>query len=391
MKLNTATDIQFGNLPAIEAWKGGKRVWSRYEYNWIPVNAPSFFWTDIAFGNNTFVIVGNNAYSYSLDDGANWSTAIDLKPFTSPEVYASVAYGQDKWVSIENIVYAPWGSRNFYTTYDVTTGWNMSTMQHPFTGWSWSDLIYSSYHNKFIAVGSPAYSQTDNRSLLQLNSSLIGLSSIVSMHSTDGINWLSGSFISDPNPQIGYNHIVEGLNMPNHRLVACGGGGATKFGYSDDGGEEWTQAIYNPSADGQNLQAGFSWSQVAYGYDTPYLPLSGRYVSVAAGSPALSGNKRAAYSDDGINWKLANDVERNAWNTVTFANGQFVAIAGYSGSNQTGNLVMTSKDGINWASSTATSNTTNNWSDLTFGNNRFVACSTNGTNRVMYSNFINTQ
>ena len=389
MLLNTATDIQFGNAPAIEAWNGGKRVWSRYEYNWIPANAPSFFWTDIAFGNNTFVVVGNNAYSYSLNNGVNWSPAIDLKPLTSPESYSAVVYGQGKWISIESLAYEPWGSKNFYTTYNVTTGWNMSTLQHPFTGWQWMDLIYSSYHNKFIAVGSPAIIIPTSISLLQRDSSLIGLSSIVSMHSTDGINWLSGSFISDPNPQIGYNHIVEGLNMPNHRLVACGGGGNTKFGYSDDGGEKWSQAIYNPSTDGKNLQVGFAWSQVAYGYDTPYLPLSGRYVSVAAGSPSLSGNKRAAYSDDGINWKLANDVERNAWNTVTFANGQFVAIAGYSASNQTGNLVMTSKDGINWAFSTATSDTTNIWYDLTFGNNRFVACSTSGNNRVMYSNFIN--
>ena len=47
------------------------------------------------------------------------------------------------------------------------------------------------------------------------------------------------------------------------------------------------------------------------------------------------------------------------------------------------NRVMTSPDGINWTASPATE--ANTWRGITYANNRFVAISRDGTNRVMYA------
>jgi hypothetical protein len=42
---------------------------------------------------------------------------------------------------------------------------------------------------------------------------------------------------------------------------------------------------------------------------------------------------------------------------------------------------MVSTDGINWTAKSAAE--ANSWESITFGNNTFVAVSSNGTNRVM--------
>ncbi|MFT6044344.1 MAG: hypothetical protein ACI9WC_000041, partial [Arenicella sp.] len=86
-------------------------------------------------------------------------------------------------------------------------------------------------------------------------------------------------------------------------------------------------------------------------------------------------------SPDGITWTARTAAEPSNWRSVTFGNGQFVAVS-ISGST---NLVMTSPDGITWTAQTAAE--ANQWFSVTYGNNRFVAVSFNGngTNRVMTS------
>jgi hypothetical protein len=388
MQIKEATDIVYGSVSALEVWSGVKRVWSRYEYNWIATSINTRAWTDIAFGNNTFVVVGNNNYSYSTNNGSTWSTAIDLKPTTTPETYNAITYGSNGWVLIEGRGYSPYTSENFYTTTNPANGWTQNTLSHPFTAWDWKDVIYSSYYNRYIAIGNPVFISSEGKFLLEKYNNLIGLSSIVCMYSNDGYNWLSGNLISSSNPTLGYDGIVEGIKMPYNRLVAAGVGGVTKLGYSDDGGITWQTSNYSPSIEGYNLRTDFTYTQVAYGYDSPYLPLSGRYVAVCSSSPSLSAKKRVVYSDDGIDWRLANDVDANEWKSIIFANGRFISVSRYNVSNETSNLVMTSRDGINWSSTPLTNNTSNDWVDLSCSSNIIVACANAGTNRIARANFL---
>jgi hypothetical protein len=64
------------------------------------------------------------------------------------------------------------------------------------------------------------------------------------------------------------------------------------------------------------------------------------------------------YSADGITWSPATEAQTNAWQSVTYGNGLFVAVS----SNGT-NRVMTSPDGIIW---TSRSIEANQWSGIVY-------------------------
>jgi predicted RecA/RadA family phage recombinase len=107
-----------------------------------------------------------------------------------------------------------------------------------------------------------------------------------------------------------------------------------------------------------------------------FLTLGGFLLLVTGVAQAPSAQATSA----GITWTSQASAANNAWRSVTYGNGLFVAVS-LSGS---GNRVMTSPDGITWTARTSAAN--NNWSSVTYGNGLFVAVSSNGTgNRVMTS------
>jgi hypothetical protein len=83
-------------------------------------------------------------------------------------------------------------------------------------------------------------------------------------------------------------------------------------------------------------------------------------------------------SPDGITWTSQTSAANNQWRSVTYVNGLFVAVADTG----TGNRVMTSPDGITWTIRTSAAD--NSWNSVTYGNGVFVAVAYSGTgNRVM--------
>jgi hypothetical protein len=114
-----------------------------------------------------------------------------------------------------------------------------------------------------------------------------------------------------------------------------------------------------------------AWYSVTYG--------NGLFVAVANnGSP-----NGVMTSPDGITWTSRTSAANNAWYSVTYGNGLFVAVSSdFSGG--IGNRVMTSPDGINWTSRTSAAD--NFWRSVTYGGDLFVAVAASGTgNRVMTS------
>jgi hypothetical protein len=111
-----------------------------------------------------------------------------------------------------------------------------------------------------------------------------------------------------------------------------------------------------------------AWRSVTYG--------NGLFVAVAGSG---TGN-RVMTSPDGITWTSRITPEDNYWRSVTYGNGLFVAVA----ESGTGNRVMTSPDGITWTSRITPAD--NWWRSVTYGNGLFVAIANSGTgNRVMTS------
>ena len=114
----------------------------------------------------------------------------------------------------------------------------------------------------------------------------------------------------------------------------------------------------------QNTPTDNAWRSVTYG--------NGLFVALANSG---TGN-RVMTSPDGITWSLQTTPNNN-WYDVTYGNGLFVAVANQNG-------IMTSSNGINWIS--RTSALSRHWDSITYGNGLFVAVATSGTgNRVMTS------
>ena len=112
-----------------------------------------------------------------------------------------------------------------------------------------------------------------------------------------------------------------------------------------------------------------AWRSVIYG--------NGLFVAVAVSGTS----NRVMTSPDGITWTIRTSAADNAWRAVTYGNGLFVAVAETAG---TGNQVMTSDNGITWTS--RTSAVDRKWRGVTYGNSLFVAVAESGTgNRVMTS------
>jgi hypothetical protein len=375
MQLNDSTYISYGGTPAKEAWLNGTLVWKLSSYGWIEKNLATGPWSEVVYGpTNTLVVAGFNRYSYSTDNGNTWATPINpINPAVGSEFYNAIAWGNNIWVMLETQFASISGTINYYTSVDILTGWTVGTISPAVTSLETSDCQYSSYHGRYIAIGSKNGRYTNQ---------------LCGMYSADGVNWLSAGFLVNSVPNSnnqGYTgNLAEGSQMPNHRLVACGSAGDHKFGYSNDGGSLWNRGNYavGNSPLGQNLQTGHAWTQVAYGYDgSVNLPLSGRYVAVC-GSGSTS-TFQFAYSNDGIGWYgvsyTSPNLKRN-WNSVTYNNGYFVAIDV--------NYQAMSKDGISWVAF-ANVPTTVAISDVTVANNRFVGVKNNqaGGNNAIVADF----
>ena len=80
-----------------------------------------------------------------------------------------------------------------------------------------------------------------------------------------------------------------------------------------------------------------------------------------------------AYSTDGLNWvsTLESPGSPRYWESVTFGNNTFVAVA------RTQASLATSTDGITWTARTMPANA--EWESVTFGNNTFVAVAYSST------------
>lgn len=122
---------------------------------------------------------------------------------------------------------------------------------------------------------------------------------------------------------------------------------------------------------------GINWTLRTAGnngaYYTSVVFARGLFVATA------SGDAHVLTSSDGITWTPHAVPQANAWWSITFGNGLFVAVAYALGTHR----VMTSPDGVNWTAQLAAE--LNQWYSVCFGNGLFVAVAASGTNRIMTS------
>lgn len=116
----------------------------------------------------------------------------------------------------------------------------------------------------------------------------------------------------------------------------------------------WT--MLNENWEGSTLPASRSWQSVTYG--------NGKYVAVANNSSA------GAYSTDGISWTEFSLPAYKKWYSVAYGNDKFVAVAFDSDKG------AYSTDGITWTEFSLPANSSS-WSNVVYGNGKYIAVASN--------------
>ena len=128
--------------------------------------------------------------------------------------------------------------------------------------------------------------------------------------------------------------------------------------------EETSQYVSGVDWWASNLPVSAYWYDVTYG--------NGKFVAISGYTSNIT-----AYSTDGINWTTgALPSFTKSWQSVVYGDGKFVAVA----SNVS--KAAYSTDGVNWTETTLPSSA--NWTSVTFGDGKFVAIAS-GTSKAAYS------
>jgi photosystem II stability/assembly factor-like uncharacterized protein len=135
----------------------GKAAYSTDGINWTTVEAGGFpnyqdrIW-GIAYGNSTFVAVGNSGKAaYSTDNGRTW-TATENTTFGDKDING-IAYGNDKFVAVGNSGKAAYSTDNgaTWTAIADTTFGSTSTI---------NGIAYGG--GRFVAVGADGKAACSN-------------------------------------------------------------------------------------------------------------------------------------------------------------------------------------------------------------------------------------
>ncbi|MDB5182331.1 MAG: hypothetical protein JWO47_115 [Candidatus Saccharibacteria bacterium] len=403
---NSWSSVTYGNgLFVAVAYSGtGNRVMTSPDgVNWtIRTSAADNAWNGITYANGLFVAAAcgisstfcNNTAGNRImtsPDGITWTS----RTSSANNMWDGITYGNGLFVTV--------ASDGSITNSVMTSpdGINWTTRTAPNTN-DWESITYG--NGLFVAI------------------SEFGISGARVMTSPDGITWtIRSNTVNNAWSSVAYGNgtfvsvSVDGTG--NHAMtsgkqdyIAVSNNNKYQGGLTVNGSSTFTSDLNSSTAfqvqnsagtnvlsvDTSNSRlevvgdiiskgtswtsrtgaANLIWNSITYG--------NGLYVAVASSG---TGN-RVMTSPDGINWTARTSAADNKWNSVVYGNGLFVAVS----NDGTGNRVMTSPDGITWTIRTSAAD--NDWMSVTYGNGLFVAvacgvggttCDANAGNRVMTS------
>ncbi len=350
----------------------------------LPANADSTEsdWRDVAFGNNRFVAIADNAAQVAISlNGITWSSA--QLPISAD--WRRVTYGNGLFVALaENNVAASspdgitWTERNIYatsidvleTSKDTVVDWAAGTAT---SAGLWRAIAHNG-SNRYVMVGGDGST---------------GLAS----YSSNGISWTAGTMPVGGDgpyavafgsglwvaPYSGSNDVAtssDGITFSfqsnvlpatrDWRAIAFGNGtfvivdsSGTTGAATSTNGTTWTSRTLSASAE---------WSSVAFGT----IGATNYFVAVSG----ITGNSNAgSYStDNGATWSASTLPSSTRWSSVAFGNGRFVAVSGNSGTTSTAAAYST--NGTTWTSSTLPGSAAG-WDNVSWNGSVFIATAYN--------------
>ena len=242
----------------------GQSVMGIYEST-LPI---SDLWSDVAFGNNTFVAIAkSNSSAYSTDNGRTWT----FSALPSSSTWQSITFGNGTFVAVSLANEVAYSTNNGQTWTQVAgvSGLN-----------NWVNIAFG--NNTFVAV-------SENTTQYYMYST------------TNGATWIQGTFP-------GLANLWSCIAFGNGVFVALAQG-TTIAAYSTDG-ITWTTS---------GLPNSWHWRSIGFG--------NGLFIA-----PANNNNSYAVSSDNGVTWNsisFSSLLTQNGGNAIIYGNNTFVNI-GYN-------------------------------------------------------------
>lgn len=368
----------------------------------------SFDWVSIAYGDNKFVILGDEGYTSTSTDGIEWTSAVKNPNLYQPCVGYTVIYGDGKFVALSY-------EGHLSSSVDGVT-WAASETVSVLEYGGWKSIAYG--NGKFVALGSMGdiSTSTDGATWTQpeqyapdeygdsagYNVIAYGSNKFVVMDargyvatSTNGTDWTDLGAISN----LG-NHGWEALTYDGEKFIAIGGDGY--FSSSEDG-VTWELSVLIPQ-----LEVDTRWVSVACSeskivtlgnsnYIGVYSDVSGPMISAhfdvdqifdststnAQSGIAIAGalDKKQTKLIAGNNieilepsWSQAKTVSNldihDPWGSIAYGANKFVIVG-------TDGYLSTSEDGLNWTLAEQNENlhyaNSIGYDALAYGDGKFVA------------------
>lgn len=263
---------------------------------------------NIAFGNNTFIIMSYNGNGYSsVDNGETWTT------LALPSVFRrAIAFGDGNFVIVRR------DSNTSYYSTDNGSSWNSATLPSTTSEGFWNIVCYG--NNRFIAA---TYRDTKTA------------------YSTDGgKTWTAGGNLPSDTSNYWSNMVYD----ENAERFICTNG-TVNAAYSDDGGETWTKmtlpfaSYFLAYGNGRLIQNGgsnYNSKNVAYSdnagetWTINELPLSRKWNDIKYGNGKFvmiswDSNTSCYSTDNGITWNTVNLTSSGYWGALCYGNEKFVA------------------------------------------------------------------
>ena len=368
----------------------------------------SFDWVSIAYGDNKFVILGDEGYTSTSIDGTEWTSAVKNPNLFQPCVGYTVTYGDGKFVALSY-------EGHLSSSVDGVT-WAASEVESVLEHGGWKSIAYG--NGKFVALGYMGYISTSNDGSTWAqpeqyapdeygdsagyNVIAYGSNKFVVMDargyvatSTNGTDWTDLGAISN----LG-NHGWEALTYDGEKFIAIGGDGY--FSSSEDG-VTWELSVLIPQ-----LEVDTRWVSVACSeskivtlgnsnYIGVYSDVSGPMISAhfdvdqifdststnAQSGIAIAGalDKKQTKLIAGNNieilepsWSQAKTVSNldihDPWGCIAYGANKFVIVG-------TDGYLSTSEDGLNWTLAEQNENlhyaNSIGYDALVYGDGKFVA------------------
>jgi len=292
----------------------------------LPTLGVSSEWQAIAYGNNTYIAIPDS-FSTGARSTNNGTTWSALTlPLNTS--WTDIAYGNNYWVVVANDT--PIGTGSTFA-YSNSNGAGWRTGQLP-SKTDWTKVAYG--NGKFVTVSSTASAYSSNFG--KTWSSGTGLPT----YRWTGLAYGSGRFVAISNGKT-----FSALGATN---ITATGSSAT-FNVTITG----TTYTATVAAGGTGYSAGQTLKILgtSLGGATPANDVTLTISQISSITPGAietvtaTGTANAvtvAYSTDGINWSSSSLPSSQDWSDVAFGNGLFVAVANESAKN------AYSRDGINW-------------------------------------------